>query len=73
MLRSRRIAFFGSLAAVLLGGALDGVLHAPGRTPEIDAGFEESVLLSGCVVEPPAFYEGRDQFTVELARNARAQ
>ena len=69
--RSRRIAYFGSLAAVLLCGALNGVLHAPGRVPEIDAGFQETVLLSGCVVDPPAFYEGRDQFTVELAPNAR--
>ena len=24
--------------------------------------------LSGCVVSPPAFYEGRDQFVMELAR-----
>jgi competence protein ComEC len=31
------------------------------------------VLLSGCVVSPPAFYEGRDQFDVELARKARAR
>ena len=58
---------------MLLCGALNGVLHAPGRAPEIDAGFQETVLLSGCVVEPPAFYAGRDQFTVELARNARAR
>ena len=70
---SNRVVYFGCLVAVLLCGALDGVLHAPGRAPEINAGFEESVLLSGCVVEPPAFYAGRDQFTVELARNARVR
>jgi competence protein ComEC len=71
--RSRQIAHFGSLAVLLLCGALDGVVHLGGRAPELDAGFQETVLLSGCVVEPPAFYEGRDQFTVELARNARAR
>ena len=70
---SRRIACFGSWAALLLCGALDGVVHLPGRTPEIDADSRETVLLSGCVVEPPAFYAGRDQFTVELARKARAR
>ncbi len=29
--------------------------------------------MNGCVVSPPAFYEGRDQFTVELVPHARAQ
>lgn len=48
-------------------------MHRPGRPPELDAGAREVVLLSGCVVSPSAFYEGRDQFTVELAPNARAQ
>jgi competence protein ComEC len=49
------------------------LLRRPGRAPQIDASWRETVLLSGCVVSPPAFYEGRDQFVVELAPNARAR
>jgi competence protein ComEC len=70
---SRRVATAGCLTAMLFFGVLMAELRRPGRTPEIDAGFRETVLLSGCVVEPPAFYEGRDQFTVELAPRARAR
>jgi competence protein ComEC len=70
---SRRVATAGCLTTVLLVGVLAAELHRPGRTPEIDAGPRETLLLSGCVVEPPAFYEGRDQFTVELAPGARAR
>jgi len=69
----KRAVYAGSLAALVLCGAFGEVANRPGPAPEIDAGFEETVLLSGCVVEPPAFYEGRDQFTVELARKARAR
>jgi len=62
-----------SLAAALLLGALFEAIHRPGPPPEIDAGPREVVALSGCVVSPPAFYQGRDQFSVELAPHARAQ
>ena len=48
-------------------------ISRPGQAPEIDASSRETVVLSGCVVSPPAFYEGRDQFVVELARKARAR
>ena len=69
----RNVAWAGGLVALLFCGVLISELHRPGRTPEIDAGSRETVLLSGCVVEPPAFYEGRDQFTVELAPKTRAR
>ena len=62
-----------SLAAALFFGALLETLHRPGPPPTIDAGAREIVLVSGCVVTPTAFYEGRDQFTVELAPHARAR
>ncbi len=71
--RSRPAAYASGLVASLLCGVLIDVLHRPGRAPQIDASSRETLLLSGCVVEPPAFYEGRDQFTVELARRARAR
>ncbi len=54
-------------------GALLETLHRPGPPPEIDAGAHENVILDGCVVSPPAFYEGRDAFLIELAPGARAR
>ena len=63
----------GSLLIVLFGGAFLAVLHRPRRPPEIDAGGQETVILEGCVVSPPEFSEGRDQFVLELAPKARAQ
>jgi len=71
--RSPRIGYSGCLATLALLGASLESLHRPGRAPQIDASSRETVLLSGCVVSPPAFYEGRDQFVLGLAANARAR
>lgn len=68
-----RAVFACAVAAMFATGALLDAMHRPGAPPDIDAGAREVVLLSGCVVSPSAFYEGRDQFTVELAQQARAQ
>lgn len=58
---------------MLATGALLEALHTPGHTPQIDASSRETVLVSGCVVEPAAFHAGRDQFTLEIAPHARAR
>ncbi len=71
--RARRMAMPCWLFAVTIAGAMLEAARRPGRPPEIDAGARELVVLRGCVVSPPASYEGRDQFTVELAPKARAQ
>src|SRR6202162_1332136 len=71
--RSRRIGYACCLATLVLCGASLESLHRPGLAPQIDASSHETVLLSGCVGSPPAFYEGRDQFVIELARKARAR
>ena len=47
--------------------------HQPGRLPQLDARSGEVVLLEGCVVEPPAMTEGREQFVLELAPSARVR
>ncbi len=57
----------------LFFGAFLAVIHQPGNPPVIDAGAHETVVLDGCVVSPSAFSEGRDQFVLELAPNARAR
>ena len=71
--RARRIKLPSALIALAFGGMLTETIHRPGNPPRIEANSRETVLLSGCVVEPSAFYEGRDQFTVELAPQARAR
>jgi competence protein ComEC len=58
---------------VLLCGVLLETSRRTGLSPEIDAGAHETVILDGCVVSPPAFSEGRDQFLIELAPGARAR
>lgn len=71
--RSRVLGYTACLLTLLFAGVLLAIVHRPGRPPRIDAGPDETVLLDGCVVEPPVLSEGRDQFTLELARHARAR
>jgi competence protein ComEC len=61
------------MLALVCGGALTEAWHRPGPPPEIDAGWKETVILSGCVVEPTILSPGREQFTLELAPGARAR
>ncbi len=55
------------------GGALTSVAHRPGPPPELDATGREIVIISGCVVEPPAISGERERFLLELDQAARAQ
>src|SRR5579863_2840540 len=59
--------------ALVCAGLLAEAWHRPGPPPEIDAGYKETVLLDGCVVDPTVFSPGREQFTMELAPGARAR
>jgi competence protein ComEC len=70
---ARRAALASLLAALVFAGALIGVAHRPGPAPELDAAAREVVILSGCVVEPPALLEDREQFVLELEPGARAR
>ncbi len=70
---SPRVVLVCALVTVAFCGAALETLRRPGPPPELDAGAHETVLIAGCVVAPPAFYEGRDQFVLELAPRARAQ
>lgn len=51
----------------LLCGIGTELFHRDLRSPRLTAADGEAVLLSGCVVNPPVFSPGREQFTVELA------
>lgn len=69
----RRILPAPLLAALCVAGIWVDVLHRPGAAPRVDAGSQELVIVGGCVVDPPLFYEGRDQFTLEMAPHARVR
>jgi competence protein ComEC len=69
----RGVTAFSALAGCLVLGAWTAERHRPGPAPELDAAEGETVTLEGCVVEPPAFYEDRERFVVELAPGARFQ
>lgn len=74
----RRGAPVAGRIACLLALALTGVLacavHAPEPAPVLDTGGDDrNALLAGCVVEPPVRFDGREQFTLELAPGARVR
>ncbi|MEQ1946110.1 MAG: ComEC/Rec2 family competence protein [Bryobacteraceae bacterium] len=71
--RSRALRNVCLLLACMAMGALREAQNRPGEKPGIDAGPREIVTLSGCVVEPSAFSQGREQFTLELEPGARAR
>jgi competence protein ComEC len=56
--------------AFCIGGLASQTLHRPGRTPHLDVEDGESAILSGCVVKPPVFSPGKEQFTLELGPHA---
>ncbi|MCC6364990.1 MAG: ComEC/Rec2 family competence protein [Bryobacterales bacterium] len=61
------------LGLLLFSGAAAERWLRPGPDPRIDSQPGETVLISGCIVEPPAFSEGREQFVLELAPHASAR
>ncbi|HYZ84889.1 MAG TPA: DNA internalization-related competence protein ComEC/Rec2, partial [Bryobacteraceae bacterium] len=68
--RIRTLSFL--LVCVGLGTIVAG-LRRPPPAPQLNAADGETTLLEGCVVEPPIFHEGREQFVLELAPGARAR
>ncbi len=71
--KSRVLAGICCLLALFFSGALIALLRQPGPPPEIDAEAREIVILSGCVVEPPAVSGERERFLLELEPRTRAQ
>jgi competence protein ComEC len=54
-------------------GILTQALHRHDRTPKLNAEDGEVVLLSGCIVSPPALAPDRESFDLQLAPGAVAQ
>lgn len=60
------------LAGLLAGLAAEKHGHRQ-RRPQLNAEDGEALLLSGCVVNPPVFSPGRQQFTLALTPSASAR
>jgi competence protein ComEC len=69
---ARVLSAICSCLALILAGIWIDLVHRPGPAPELDAGSQETVILSGCVVQPSVFTEDRARFTLELEPGARA-
>lgn len=73
-LRGFQIAkWLAIFSTFLFGGVLLELAKRPGPPPRIDFEPRETMLLSGCVVEPPVLALGREQFVLELDHNARVR
>jgi competence protein ComEC len=70
---TRRAAALACLTGLFFAGAWVMQAHRRSAAPELDAEAREVVILAGCVVEPPVFSEGREQFVLELEPGARAR
>ena len=54
----------------LIGGIATQILHRQGPAPKLDADDGETVVLAGCVTNPPVFSPQREQFTLNLSPKA---
>jgi competence protein ComEC len=71
--RARVLAGACCLLGMVFAGALTDVAHRPAPRPELDAEGREPVILSGCVVQPPALSGDRERFVVDLEPGAGVQ
>ncbi len=69
----RRLRLPVICALMILAGMATQIIHRETKTPVMNAEDTETVLLSGCVTNPPVFSPTREQFTLELAPKAAAR
>ncbi len=65
-----RIRLAAVCSCLMLGGIATQILHRAGPAPKLDAEDGDTVLVTGCVVNPPVFSPQREQFTLDLAKRA---
>lgn len=58
---------------LLVSGIATQVIHRQGRAPKLSAQDAEVVEIAGCITNPPVFSPNREQFTLDLGRNAQAR
>ncbi len=61
------------LIFALAAGLFTASIHRETRSPKLNAEDGESLVMSGCVSEPPVFSPGREQFTLDLAPKTSAR
>src|SRR5947209_5113131 len=71
--RARCMRFAACCSLLFVAGIATQVVHRQGRAPRLNADDNETVLLSGCVTNPPVLSPNREQFTLELAPQAAAR
>ncbi len=69
----RAFRFYTLLSCALAAGLLTAAAHRETRSPKLNAEDGESLVMSGCVSDPPVFSPGREQFTLDLAPNTSAR
>jgi len=70
---TKRMALLCALTGIVFVGVATSERHRLGPAPQLNAENGESLILAGCIVEPPAFTENREQFVLELAPHARVR
>ncbi len=58
---------------LMVAGIATQVVHRQGHAPRLTADDAETVLISGCVTNPPVFSPNREQFTLDLGKKAQAR
>ncbi|HXE12734.1 MAG TPA: DUF4131 domain-containing protein, partial [Bryobacteraceae bacterium] len=61
------------LLAIAMAGIATQVAHRQQTLPKLNVSDGETVLLDGCVVDPPVFSPDKAQFTLQLAPGAEAR
>jgi competence protein ComEC len=62
----RRLRLGALFALFALAGVGTQLIHKQGKTPHLDAADGDTVLLDGCIINPPVFSPDREQMTVAL-------
>ena len=67
---AKRLKFAVLCCGLALIGVAVEIGHRQTHTPKLNADDGETVVLSGCVVNPPVFSPAREQFTLDLNSKA---
>jgi competence protein ComEC len=69
---SRLFQWLTVCLAMAVAGLITQSTHRQNRIPKLTANDGETVLLSGCVINPPVFSPDREQFTLNLSTKSKA-
>jgi competence protein ComEC len=70
---AKRLRLAVLCSGLALVGAAVQIGHRETRTPKLNASDGDTVLLTGCITNPPVFSPAREQFTLNLTPKAAAR